>query len=82
MWTSSSRCSSAVLHPAAHTASGRCCCNFDNLLFDNLILHNCVSIPQAVGVVATIVMWYAMVYTNMGFNTASGRCCCNSHSNL
>ena len=27
VWTSSSLCSSAVSHSAAHTVNGRCCCN-------------------------------------------------------
>ena len=36
-----------------------------------------VSIPQAVGAVATLKMDHVSLPGPTGFNTASGRCCCN-----
>ena len=52
MWASLSLRASADSHSAAHTAGGRCCCNVQTLCKNSL--HLCiVSIPQAVGVVAT-----------------------------
>ena len=50
---SSSLRSSAASHPSSHTASGRYCCNPSTLFgyFESLF----VSIPQAVGTVATLV---------------------------
>ena len=59
-----------------NTASGRHCCNFDVMEHGTDFMK--VSIPQAVGTVATLldVLFNQEVYH--GFNTASGRHCCNS----
>ena len=37
-----------------------------------------VSIPQAVGAVATLIEDYRIEELSESFNTASGRCCCNA----
>ena len=58
-----------------NTASGRCCCNVDN--GEIVSLSGFVSIPQAVGAVATRDLESGMIKNVLGFNTASGRCCCN-----
>ena len=59
-----------------NTASGRCCCNMTAK--SHMLLCSKVSIPQAVGAVATILGFAVYIELCMvGFNTASGRCCCN-----
>ena len=76
--TSSSLHSSAASHPSSHTASGRYCCNL-RMVRCNGGIH--VSIPQAVGTVATkYVKRKSIVKTLYCFNTASGRYCCNNSS--
>ena len=61
-----------------NTAGGRCCCNNVKVL-DTFMEGDCVvSIPQAVGVVATNLMAIVvLLQVRQSFNTASGRCCCN-----
>ena len=54
--TSSSLCSPAVSHPAAHTVSGRYCCNFSR--YERIQSAVLVSIPQAVSVVAWSPLFY------------------------
>ena len=60
-----------------NTASGRCCCNSSYADFIESVFVS-VSIPQAVGAVATAVVLGAFYQPNENsFNTASGRYCCS-----
>ena len=61
-----------------NTASGRCCCNFRKWF--QYQYQECVSIPQAVGAVATPYSAWTLMAWLSSFNTASGRCCCNHAS--
>ena len=60
-----------------NTASGRYCCNFSSNLHKNFVILS-VSIPQAVGTVATIIEALMCDIKKDRFNTASGRYCCNA----
>ena len=63
------------LNNCFNTASGRCCCNKSKPSASEST-SIVVSIPQAVGAVATLklIKKASFLYS---FNTASGRCCCN-----
>ena len=63
-----------------NTASGRCCCNV--LSFTKHTNMSEVSIPRAVGVVATAIKLLFLTFVVKCFNTASGRCCCNLVSSV
>ena len=59
-----------------NTASGRYCCNKNIWVVGNV--NGEVSIPQAVGTVATVLAGEKKFELISGsFNTASGRYCCN-----
>ena len=60
--TSSSLHSSAASHPSSHTASGRHCCNILYRIF--MTEYFSVSIPQAVGTVATIILYLLDEFRN------------------
>ena len=59
-----------------NTASGRYCCNLERRLSYFLCCY-AVSIPQAVGTVATRIIRPTIGTNCVCFNTASGRYCCN-----
>ena len=56
--TSSSFCSYAVSHSAAHTVSGRYCCNFSR--YERIQSAVLVSIPQAVSAVTSSPLFYLL----------------------
>ena len=64
-----------------NTASGRYCCNLERRLSYFLCCY-AVSIPQAVGTVATRIIRPTIGTNCVCFNTASGRYCCNCLSLL
>ena len=59
-----------------NTASGRYCCNHQSIQ-TYIRFGSRVSIPQAVGTVATLLTLLLMFSGPTRFNTASGRYCCN-----
>ena len=78
--TSSSLHSSAASHPSSHTANGRHCCNSYQTIQNQRTSK--VSIPQAVGTVATKEIDAHMGLWFVRFNTASGKHCCNLQRNF